>query len=460
MRFEDLRMLRVGLLGMGREGQAVWHELRRRFPDKPLAIFTESALDEDIAQQLTPGLDSHYLGPLERADLAPFDVFVRSAGISPYREPLIASRARGARITTATNLWFAENPGAKTVCISGTAGKSTTSALLAHLLGAAGLNVRLAGNIGRPMLGLDAGETDWWVIELSSYQITDFDGRPDMALLLNISQEHLDWHRGFEAYVHDKLRLAKVAGEGRVIANFDDRLLRQRLAQQPGVHWFNHPRGWRVAGDEVVGPGGKHVRAPESLPGHHNLHNLAAVLTTLDRLEIEVPDIGVALDAFHGLPHRLQLVGRKDGVRYVNDSISTTPVTVTAALETIGHRDVVLLLGGMDRGLDWDSFAAGLAEYLPHAIIALPDNGPKILASLERAGLQPAGGLHRSDGLEEAVALARELAPAGGTVLLSPGAPSFPHFRDYEERGARFAELAGIEKGASGTHKKGPRDGG
>jgi UDP-N-acetylmuramoylalanine--D-glutamate ligase len=276
--------------------------------------------------------------------------------------------------------------------------------------------------------------------------------------LLNISQEHLDWHRGFEAYVHDKLRLAKVAGEGRVIANFEDRLLRRRLERQRGVHWFNHPRSWRVAGNEVVSPAGRCVRAPESLPGHHNLHNLAAVLAVLDRLQIEMPDIGGALAAFQGLPHRLQPIGRKDGVRYVNDSISTTPVTVAAALETIGHRGVVLILGGMDRGLDWDSFAAGLAEYLPHAIVALPDNGPKILASLERAGMQPAGGLHRAGDLEQAVALARELVPAGGTILLSPGAPSFPYFRNFEERGERFVELAGIEKGARSAHKKEPRD--
>jgi UDP-N-acetylmuramoylalanine--D-glutamate ligase len=432
--------------------------LRKRFGDKPLAIFTETALDEGVVRQLTPGLDNHYLGPLERADLAPYDVLVRSAGISPYREPLVASKASGTRITTATNLWFAENPGEKTICITGTAGKSTTSTLLAHLLGEAGLNARLAGNIGQPMLGFDAGDADWWVIELSSYQITDFDGRPDMALLLNISQEHLDWHRGFEAYVNDKLRLAEVAGEGRVIANFEDRLLRRRLQSKPGTHWFNHPHGWRVAGDAVVGPGGQRVRAPESLPGNHNLHNLAAALTLLDRLKIEMPDLGRALAEFRGLPHRLQLVGKKDGVRYVNDSISTTPVSVAAALETIGHRDVVLLLGGMDRGLDWDSFAAGLAEYLPFAIIALPDNGPKILQSLERAGLQPVGGMREAGDLEEAVELARELAPSGGAILLSPGAPSFPHFRNFEERGERFAQLAGIEKSIVSAHKKGPRD--
>jgi UDP-N-acetylmuramoylalanine--D-glutamate ligase len=385
-------------------------------------------------------------------------VLIRSAGISPYREPLVAAKAGGMRITTATNLWFAENPQANTICISGTAGKSTTSTLVAHLLGEAGLTARLAGNIGQPMLGIDAAGTDWWVIELSSYQITDFDGRPDMALLLNISQEHLDWHRGFAAYVNDKLRLAEVAGEGRVIANFEDRLLRRRLEPGPGIHWFNHPHGWRVVGNAVVGQGGQRIMAPESLPGSHNLHNLAAALTLLDRLDIEVPDLGRALDDFHGLPHRLELVGRKDGVRYINDSISTTPVSVAAALETIGYRDVVLLLGGMDRGLDWDSFAAGLAEYLPHAIIALPDNGPRILDSLARAGMQPAGGMHQAGGLEEAVELARELAPGGGAILLSPGAPSFPHFRNFEERGERFMELAGIEKSACSAHKKGPRD--
>ncbi len=448
MRFNELENLRVGILGMGREGQAVWREIRKRFPDKPLDMFTESALDEQFADELLEGYDRHFLGPLAEAPLAQYDVLVRSAGISPYRHEMRQLKSSTVRFTTASNLWFAENPQAKTICISGTMGKSTTAALTAHLITCAGLNACLAGNIGKPMLDCSDTATDWWVLELSSYQIADLEAEPGLAVLLNLSAEHLDWHGGFERYMHDKLRLADLAGNGHIVANFADPVLREKLAWRTDVSWFNHELGWWASDGEVDGHDGSRVRMPESLRGQHNVHNLAAVLTLLDKLDIEVPNLEEALATFEGLPHRLQLIGKKAGVRYVNDSISTNPVSVTAALETTGFDDVVLLLGGMDRGLEWDTFAAGVAAYLPYAIITLPDNGPKIFASLERAGMSPTGGLHQAKNLADAVALAQTLVPAGGCILLSPGAPSFPYFRDFADRGDQFSKLAGIEKDA------------
>jgi len=446
MRFKDLENQRVALLGMGREGQAVWRELRKCFPDKLLALFTETPVDEQLGLELTPGLDHHYMGPLADADLEQFDVLVRSAGISPYRNELRHPRSQGVQFTTASNLWFAENPQARTICISGTMGKSTTAALMAHMITCAGFSTCLAGNIGKPMLACNDRDVDWWVIELSSYQIVDLEAEPDLVVLLNLSAEHLDWHGGFERYTRDKLRLADLAGNDRIVANYLDLLLRQKLAWHTGISWFNHGQTWWVGEGEVIGRHGSRIKTPKSLSGQHNMHNLAAVLTSLDKLNIEIPDLGQALATFEGLPHRLQLIGKKSGVRYVNDSISTTPVSVTAALETIGHEDVVLLLGGMERGLDWDTFSAGVAAYLPYAIITLPDNGPKIYASLECAGIKPTGGLHRANDLESAVVLAQALVPERGCILLSPGAPSFPHFRDFADRGNRFAKLAGIEK--------------
>jgi len=446
MRFNDLEDLSVALLGMGREGQAVWRELRKRFPDKPLTIFTETAIDKEFAGELIPGRDLRKLGRLDGAELEQFDVLVRSAGISPYRNALRHLKDRGVKFTSASNLWFAENPQARTICISGTMGKSTTAALTAHMLSWAGFKTCLAGNIGKPMLACEETDIDWWVIELSSYQIADLEAEPDLALLLNLSAEHLDWHGGFERYTQDKLRLADLAGNNRIVANYADLLLREKLAWHTGISWFNHARTWWADDDEVAGGHGFRIRAPATLAGQHNMHNLAAVLTLLDKLEIEIPDVEQTLATFEGLPHRLQLIGTSAGVRYIDDSISTTPVSVAAALETIGYEDVVLLLGGMDRGLEWDTFAAGVAGFLPYAIITLPDNGAKIFASLERAGLEPAGGLHQAENLASAVTLARELVPKDGCVLLSPGAPSFPHFRDYADRGKRFSELSGIEK--------------
>ena len=453
MRFNEMENSRVGIIGVGREGQAVWRQVRRRFPEKKLSLFSESPVSEAFGRLLDPALDTFHHGPLEVGKLKEFDLLVRSAGISIYRDELVELRKLGMPFTTASSLWFAENPTARTICITGTQGKSTTAKLTAHLLERAGVKVCLAGNIGRPMLDCEAEGVDWWVIELSSFQLSDLEARPDIAVLLNLSEEHLDWHRGFENYRTDKLRLAQLASDGHVIANFSDKVLSRELKSCPGVTWFNSVGAWQAGNDYVYrlvqqtapsGIGYSQVLGSASLPGEHNMHNLAAALTVVQTLDLKVPRLWEALHSYEALPHRLQVVGEKAGVRYVDDSISTTPVSVMAALRTFGGAAVVLLIGGMDRGLDWSGFGEQVAEHVPHAIIALPDNGPKIVSALKAAGVMPRGGFHMAAALEEAVNLAENLVPAKGCILLSPGAPSFPHFRDFEDRGEQFRKISGF----------------
>jgi len=475
MRFDDLATASVAILGLGREGQAVWRQIRSRFPEKMIHLFAESAGDDGFVETLDADLDRCHFGPLDVDQLKQFDILIRSAGISPYRDELQQLKSLGVRFTTANSLWFAENPDAKTICISGTKGKSTTAALITHLLNCAGVNACLSGNIGRPMLECESVGVDWWVIELSSYQLSDLEAEVDIALLLNLSDEHIDWHGGAERYRADKLKLANMVRRGRLIANYSDSMLLESLAGFEGVTWFNGVVGWQAGQNKVsCRPGrwgsdgvattgvvpstgavesGMEVRAvaaPVSLPGEHNMQNLAAALTVIDELGLKIPDLDQVLASFGGLPHRLQTIGYKKGIRYVDDSISTTPVSVTVALDTIGAESVVLLLGGLDRGLDWRSFAKAQsgkgAEKLPAAIITMPDNGPRILASLEEFEVEPVGGLHAVENLSQAVALAQTLVPEKGCILLSPGAPSFPHFRDFEDRGDQFANYAGIEK--------------
>lgn len=461
MRLSELENSNLAILGMGREGQAVWRQLRRRYPLKPLHMFSEAALDEALRQQLNPAIDLVHIGPFNVSRLNQFDLLVRSAGISIYRDELRRLRAQGVQFTSASSLWFAENPEAKTICITGTLGKSTTAKLTAHLLKHAGVKVCLAGNIGRPMLDCEGEEADWWVIELSSYQLSDLEAKPDIVVLLNVSEEHLDWHRGIENYIADKLRLVELPSGGRVIANFSDKVLRENLKGRPDTIWFNKPGSWQAGSSGVFrqpgvqseqqdfDSGGSSINqgqivAPDSLPGEHSMQNLAAALTIVDVLGLDIPRLDKALSSFSGLPHRLQYVGEKNGIRYINDSISTTPVSVAAAIRTTGNKGLVLLLGGMDRGLDWSGFANDLDEQTPFAIITLPDNGQRIFDCLKDAGVEPEGGLHAVAGLEEAVGLAERLVPEKGCILLSPGAPSFPHFRNYEDRGEQFKRYSGI----------------
>ena len=295
---------------------------------------------------------------------------------------------------------------------------------------------------------LDSEETDidWWVIELSSYQISDLQAKPNVVLLLNLSEEHVDWHGGVERYAADKLRLAELSKHGRVIANFSDATLVESLSDHPGLGWFNHKNTWQANDNAVTGRIAGRISAPASLPGTHNMQNLAAALTVVEELGFKIKNLEAALSSFRGLPHRQQFVGEKNGVRYINDSISTTPVSVAAALQTIGTNNVVLLLGGLDRGLDWSEFANRLAQQTPYAIITMPDNGEAIFNTLKSAGVEPLGGLHSGLLLPAAVELAEQVVPQNGSILLSPGAPSFPHFKDYADRGRQFIKYAAIEK--------------
>jgi len=453
MRISETENSRVAILGTGREGQAVWRQLRRRFPRKSLYLFSESVIDEAFSKQLDPAVDVVRIAPLDVTTLRSFDLLVRSAGISIYRHELTELRSLGVQFTSASSLWFAENSTARTICITGTLGKSTTATLIAQLLNQAGVRAMLAGNIGRPMLDCDQEDTDWWVIELSSYQISDLEAKPDIVVLLNISEDHLDWHQGVENYRADKLRLAQLVSNGRIIANFSDEFLSESFKNHPDITWFNRSGSWQAGitsvfrqrdGSVPVAITRNHVAAPASLPGGHNMHNLAAALTVVETLGLDIPELDVALSSFCGLPHRLQAIGERNGIRYVNDSISTTPVSVGAALQTVGGHGVVLLLGGMDRGLDWSGFAKSMSDNKPHAIITLPDNGQRIVDCLKKEGVEPEGGFHAVSGLREAVVLAEKLVPKKGCILLSPGAPSFPHFSDFADRGEQFKELSGF----------------
>jgi len=436
----------VAILGMGREGRSAWRYLRAQHPDLHLDLLDEAPPDPQFAAELGP-LDRLVNRPLDQAGLERYALLVRSPGISPYREPLLHARQAGVRVTTPTSLWFAAHPEAHTICVSGTKGKSTTSALLAHVLAAAGRGVRLAGNIGRPLLDFEPAETraDWWVIELSSYQIADLEARPGIAVLLNLSSEHLDWHGSEAAYRRDKLRLATLARGNPVIANAADPALRVALAGLANLTWFNGPGGIR-AGDGRLYDGERAMQAslPAGLPGAHNLSNLAAALTVVRCVGEDVAQALSAAAGFRSLPHRLQLLGEQGGCRFVNDSISSTPVATVAALETFAGQPVVLVVGGFDRGLDWKPYLPAFAARTPLAVIGIPDNGSRILESLREGGIRPVAGLHAQPDLAGAVALARQLAPAGALVLLSPGAPSFPQFRDYRDRGRQFAALCGL----------------
>jgi UDP-N-acetylmuramoylalanine--D-glutamate ligase len=439
MRIADLAGQRVAIWGFGREGRAAIAALRKRLPQLPLTLFCGAA-EVAAAQAFDPALAVRGEEP-DAVALGGFDVVVKSPGISAYKPALLGARDSGTRFTSGTALWFAEHPQASVVAVTGTKGKSTTTALITHLARALGVRTALAGNIGLPLLELLDAQAELWAVELSSFQTGEAGPLP-LGVVTSLYEEHLDWHGSRERYVTDKLKLASVAGT--LLVNGTQEALLERTAAHPQRVLFGVPRGWHVH-EGFIQRAAERVFAVADLPvpGEHNALNACAALAALEAMGHDARAAAPALARFHALPHRLQPLGERDGRQWINDSISTTPQATLAALASLAGREVTVIVGGHDRGLDWSEFVDAVSDQAGLAIVAQGANGPRIAAALHEA--QAVGEVALMAALDEAVEHARALTPAGGVVLLSPGAPSFDQFRDYAERGRRFAELAGFD---------------
>lgn len=459
MRISQLDGQRVALWGWGREGRAAYRAIRARLPALGLTLFCAADEVADAQSLADPlfAIDTD----ASATRLSAFDVVIKSPGISPYRAEAASAAGQGTRFVGGTALWFGERAGAdgiaaRTVCVTGTKGKSTTTALLAHLLRAGRHVTALAGNIGLPLLELldPPREPAYWAIELSSYQtgdVADSGVRPEIAVVLNVFPEHLDWHGSEARYVADKLRLLTGARPRIAVLNAADPRLAELSLPDSDVRWFGGAEGWHLRGD-ALHRGDRLVMDTSALPlpGRHNRGNLCAVLTVIEALGLDAAPLAPYAASFAPLPNRLQTLGTREGITYVNDSISTTPHASLAALECYRGRRVALLVGGHDRGVEWDGFVAAMRAHAPAAIITMGQNGPRINdllagpAAQQDFVLDAAGDL--GDALDKArVALRAQPGPQPGVLLLSPGAPSFGPYRDYVARGRHFAELAGFD---------------
>jgi UDP-N-acetylmuramoyl-L-alanine---L-glutamate ligase len=457
MRISQFEGRRVALWGWGREGRAAHHAIRERLPALPLTLFCSDAEASDAAALGDAHL-SIETQPTAEA-LSAFEVVVKSPGISPNSPAALSATASGTRFIGGTGLWFAEHAGddgvvPHTFCVTGTKGKSTTTSLLAHLLRASGRRTALVGNIGVPLLEVLAPQPapDAWAIELSSYQTGDVaasGARPDIAVVLNLFPEHLDWHGSEARYIEDKLKLVTDAHPRIAVLNAADPRLAALQLPHSEIRWFNRADGWHLREDDLYrGEVFVMDTRPLPLPGRHNRSNLCAVLTALEAAGIDAWPLAAHAQSFRPLPNRLQAMGARDGITWVNDSISTTPHATLAALDCFAGRRIALLVGGHDRGVDWSAFAAHMRGHAPHAIVTMGANGPRIHALLSAVVDEGGFVLRSAVTLPEAVAAARASLDGEGVLLLSPGAPSFGQYKDYVARGRHFAELGGFDPDA------------
>ena len=351
------------------------------------------------------------LANLDEADLSQFDSLVVTPGLPLNRHP-IAQRARDAGVEIIGDIeLFArarpELPPHNVVGITGTNGKSTTTALIHHILKTAGVPATMGGNIGLPILAQDPlPEGGVYVLELSSYQIDLTQSLDcDVAVLLNITPDHLDRYESFEAYAASKARLAEMSSGFR----FDARKMR-------AGRWGSTQREW------------------PSLQGPHNLQNAMAAYAIGTALELKVEQIEEGLRTYPGLPHRMERVREKDGVLFVNDSKATNPTATAPALAAF--RSIRWILGGQPK-------ADNLDECAPHfghvrSAYTIGEAG-ELFARL----LAPHMPVANCETLENALNQAAKDSQPGDTVLLSPACASFDQFRDFEQRGDRFRDLVG-----------------
>lgn len=413
MLWHSLSSEKIGIWGQGREGQSALRALQRHAPTAIPVLIDEASLER----------------------IASCAVIIKSPGVSLYRPEIKQALEKGIQITSGTNLFFAnKNPRARTLAVTGTKGKSTTASLLAHTLAQLGKSVRLGGNIGTPLLDLLDAQADFVVAELSSYQCADFTGAPDIAVLLNLYPEHLHWHQTTEQYYQDKLRLIRRASQCVLNAQDDNT---RRLWKTPPAGLFNTSAGIHIR-NGVFYKQETPLFETSALPlrGEHNALNACAVLSALDLLGLDLLAAEAAFKTFQALPHRLEVIGSCRNLTYVDDSISTTPETAAAALKAFDSgQAITLIAGGFDRGQEHAALVALMARHSPlWRLIALPDTGKRLGAQAAAAGIQTTF----VQDMAAAVRAAQEQTPAGGIVLLSPAAPSFTRYKNFEERGEDF----------------------
>ncbi|HSI89815.1 MAG TPA: UDP-N-acetylmuramoyl-L-alanine--D-glutamate ligase [Adhaeribacter sp.] len=373
---------------------------------------------------------------------------VKSPGI-PDTAPLI-KEAYARQIPVVSEIEFAARfSKAKFVCITGTNGKTTTTLLTYHLLKSAGLKVGLAGNIGESLAKqVIEDEFDYYVLELSSFQLDNmYRFRADIAVLLNITPDHLDrYDYQMEKYALSKLRITQnQRPEDHFIYNLEDQNIFQYF--KPAVFAGKtipfslekkaHSQAWFEGENMILGfsPGKPTVSAGNSpLIGKHNQYNTLAAVSVAKLLGISEAEIEAALATFKNAEHRLQSIGEANGVTYINDSKATNVEAVYFALEGI-KQPIVWIAGGVDKGNDYEVLKPFAKEKIK-ALICLGKENEKLKTSF--GGLIPE--VRETQSVEEAVEMAKQLARPGDVVLLSPACASFDLFNNYEHRGNRFME--------------------
>lgn len=440
---------KIAVLGFGLEGRdVVEYLLKNNIRD--ITIFDRKELNELNLNGLDPGklrfkTGSNYLD----GGLKSYNVIIRSPGVYRYIPEIIEAEKQRCKVTSDIKLFLDDFKGIS-IGVTGTKGKGTTATLIYEILSKSSQNVHLAGNIGSPALTLldKTDEDSIVVLELSSFQLIDLEKSPDIAVVLNITSDHMDWHKSTDEYIKAKKNIVKHQDESKTKVINDDyetsrsfkilspskNILFSKQKKVKGVYVAEGKIISNINGDEtVIGDTDKLL-----LRGMHNWENICAAAAAAQVAGASIENIRKTIFLFKGLEHRLELVGDVRGVRYYNDSFSTNPQTTTAAVDSFSE-GITLILGGYDKGLNFDGMIKHLSKLTNlKNIILIGDVEQKLNESLLKHGFSGSLIKMGKSDMNAIVHKCRELSTDGDVVLLSPACASFDMFKNYKERGEQF----------------------
>lgn len=438
MNIEDLKESSILILGLGREGADSYRFFRKTFPNKIIGLADKNAIGSlDVKLRRLLEKDKKivlYLGAGHLKAIGSYDLVVKSPGI-PVHLPEIAAARRAGKLTSQTKLFFDFCPGT-IIGVTGTKGKSTTSALIYEILKKAGKRVKLLGNIGKPILTslAAAKKGDFFVLELSCHQLYDLERSPRIGVLLNIYPEHLDYYKDYNEYIQSKANIAiHQAKDDYLIYNSGN-------AEAAGIAARSKAR--KIRFNEYSRCFSKR-KFP--LIGEFNRENAKIAVIVGGILKIPDKTIDSAIAGFKPLPHRLELTGCYGGIEFYNDSLSTIQESAVAAIDGLGSKVQTLIAGGFDRGQGFGKLAEKILSSGITNLILFPTTGSRLWAEVEMAAKKThmekrLDGIRHffTDNMPDAVKIALRDTGKGRICLMSCASSSFSVFRDYEDRGKQY----------------------
>ncbi len=452
--FNDyIRFRKVAIIGLGVSNLPLMEYLYEKKAN--VTVFDERDIDsisKDIMGKITTYEFGFHFGEDALKNLKGFNVIFRSPSCLPTRKELVDEANNGAIVTTEVELLMKMCP-CKIVGVTGSDGKTTTTSLINAILKKAGYNTFLGGNIGTPLFTKlpDMKPKDILVLELSSFQLMGMEISPDIAVITNITPNHLNIHKDYEEYIEAKKNIFKYQDEkGVLVLNYDNEITRNCEKEANGkVIFFSRKNkldnGYIVDEDvikECEDKIRKHILNVEDviLRGNHNYQNIATAIAATSSLV----DMDIAVEAikeFKPVEHRIEFIRELDGVKWYNDSASSSPSRTLSGINAF-KEDIILIAGGYDKNLDYTPLAKPIIKKVKSLILIGQTSGKIFdVVKLELEKENKELDIHMCESLEETIKLAKKVAKPGQVVLFSPASASFDMFKNFADRGNQFKEL-------------------